>query len=241
MSLVHLGEDKQLWRLDDLGKAGRNIGGATDILTLPMLTAGPTDAILYLNEAFRKILGNRPKSLVDIFGPSPICSGDIREVRTVHGVESVLVGVVDGPAGRREVYLLPPGRGDASRIGPPALAAGWNAIENLPVPLLKIAEDGSITASNREARTLLGLTTTQERRVQDVLDGLGRPVTDWVSESLKGQGGHVSQFLRGRGDNQETFVQVKLNTADGPEGRHLIAVLNDETELKTLEAQFVQS
>ncbi|MFZ3583479.1 ATP-binding protein [Loktanella sp. DJP18] len=241
MSLVQLGDDTQLWRLDDLGKGSRNLGRAADQLTLPMLTAGPTDAILYLNEAFRKILGSRPKSLTDIFGPEPVASGQHRDFRTVSGLSTMMLGVVDGAAGRREVYLLPPPRPDTGRGGPPSLVAGWNAIEDLPVPLLKIAEDGVITASNREARSLLGLTTTQEKRVQDVLDGLGRPITDWVRESLNGQGGHGSQFLRGRGDNQETFVQVTLNTADGPEGRHLIAVLNDVTELKTLEAQFVQS
>ena len=241
MSLVHLGEDKQLWRLDDLGKGTRNIGRAADQLTLPMLTAGPTDAILYLNEAFRKLLGSRPKSLIDIFGPEPIASGQQREFRSVTGIARMMLGVVEGAAGRREVYLLPVPRPDVGPDGPPSLAAGWNAIEDLPVPLLKIADDGSITASNREARSLLGLTTTQEKRVQDVLDGLGRPINDWVRETLNGQGSHGSQFLRGRGDNQETFVQVTLNTADGPEGRHLIAVLNDVTELKTLEAQFVQS
>jgi len=241
LSLVNLGDDKQLWRLDDLGKASRGNGRGGDTLTLPMLTAGPTDAILYLNEPFRKLLGYRPKSLIDIFGPEQLASGQLRDFRSASGVVTMLVGMVDGAAGRREVYMLPSGRTAPSQDCPPALAAGWNAIEDLPVPLLKIAKDGTITASNREARSLLGLTTTQERRVQDVLDGLGRPVADWVRESLTGGGGNGSQFLRGRGDNQETFVQVTLNTADGPEGRHLIAVLNDVTELKTLEAQFVQS
>ncbi|WP_089897740.1 ATP-binding protein [Loktanella fryxellensis] len=242
MSLMLLGPDRQLWRLDEIGRPGlRTDGRAADHLTLPMLTAGPTDAILYLNEAFRKLLGQRPKSLTDIFGTDPVASGQLRDIATPQGPCTMLTGVVDGAAGRREIYLLPPGKPEGGRNGPPALAAGWHAIEDLPVPLLKIVEDGTITASNREARMLLGLSTTQERRVQDVLDGLGRPISDWVRESINGQCGHGSQFLRGRGDGQETFVQVTLNTADGPEGRHLIAVLNDVTELKTLEAQFVQS
>ena len=239
MSLVHLGDDRQLWRLDDLGKAGRSTGRAADLLTLPMLTAGSTDAILYLNEAFRKLLGERPKSLSDIFGTDALCSGQTRQIRTVDGQQTVLLGVVEGAAGRREVYIFPPGPTGKSTT--PVLSAGWNAIEDLPVPLLKITEDGQITASNRESRSLLGLTEGQDKRVQDVLDGLGRPITDWVREALNGHGGHVSQFLRGRGERQEIFVQVTLNTADGADGRHLIAVLNDVTELKTLEAQFVQS
>ncbi len=241
MSLVHLGDDAQLWRLDDMGKGAGTMPRGTDKLTLPMLTAGATGAVLYLNEPMRTLLGRRAKTLADIFGSEPLVSGQVRQVGGADGPQQMLLGVVDGVAGRREVYLLPPGRVEASRPGPPVLTAGWNAIEDLPVPLLKIAEDGLIIASNREARTLLGLFSHHDRKVQDVLDGLGRPITDWVREAINGHGSHVSQFLRGRGDSQETFVQVTLNTADGPEGRHLIAVINDVTELKTLEAQFVQS
>jgi two-component system cell cycle sensor histidine kinase/response regulator CckA len=74
-----------------------------------------------------------------------------------------------------------------------------------------------------------------------MLDGLGRPIGDWLREAIDGRGGYVSLFLRGRGDHHDTFVQVTLNTAGGSRDPHLIAVLNDVTELKTLEAQFVQS
>jgi two-component system cell cycle sensor histidine kinase/response regulator CckA len=206
-----------------------------------MLTVRPTDAILHLNEAFSKLPGNRPISLIDIFWPEQLASGQLLDFRSVTGIVTRLVGLVDCAAGRCEDYMLPSGRTGTGKYGSPVLAAGWNAIEDLPVPLLKIAKDGIITASNREARSLLVLTTTQESRVQDVLYGFVRPVADWVRESLTGGGGNGSQFLHGRGDNQKTFVQVTLNTADGSEGWHLIAVLNHVTELKTLEGQFVQS
>ncbi|MBS1303751.1 response regulator [Loktanella sp. SALINAS62] len=230
-----------LWRLDDLGQSSQSLGRAADILTLPMLTAGPSDTVLYLNDAFRRLLGERPKSVRDIFGQTPPVSGRVCHIDTPDGMKAFIAGVVDRTARRREIYLLPCQNGAGSSDGPPALSAGWDAIEDLPVPLLKINNAAMITASNRQARVLLGLENMNDRRVQDVLDGLGRPIVDWIREALAGQGGHVSQFLRGRGDNQETFVQVTLNIADGAEGRHLIAVLNDVTELKTLEAQFVQS
>jgi two-component system cell cycle sensor histidine kinase/response regulator CckA len=74
-----------------------------------------------------------------------------------------------------------------------------------------------------------------------MLDGLGRPIGDWIREAVEGRGGYVSQFLRGRGDNHDPSVQVTLNVACGIADPHLISVLNDVTELKTLEAQFVQS
>ena len=87
----------------------------------------------------------------------------------------------------------------------------------------------------------MDITSTKGKRVGDVLDGLGRPFGDWLREAIEGRGGYVSQFLRGRGENRDIFVQVTLNTAGGVTDPHLIAVLNDVTELKTLEAQFVQS
>ena len=152
-----------------------------------------------------------------------------------------MVAVVPGAAGRREVYLLRPDR----HAETPGLAMdatdGWDAIEDLPVPLLKVARDGTVEASNREARALLGLEIDERRGLGDILDGLGRPITDWLKEAMDGKGLNVSQFLRGRGAYAEVFVQVTLNTARGTDGKHLIAVLNDVTELKTLEAQFVQS
>jgi two-component system cell cycle sensor histidine kinase/response regulator CckA len=42
--------------LEDLSDRG---GGAraADALSLPMLTAGPTGTVLYMNEAFRRLLG----------------------------------------------------------------------------------------------------------------------------------------------------------------------------------------
>ncbi|RYH03630.1 response regulator [Salipiger sp. IMCC34102] len=242
LSVVGLDAAHLLWRLEDIGRTSRNIGRAADHLTLPMMTAGSSDSILFLNEAFRKLLGARPKTVAEVFGDRPLVSGQRYTLNTTGGDRTFVLGVVQGPAGRREIFLLSPGaEGTVGPDQPVPLSGGWNAIEDLPVPLLKIDKEGRVAASNREARGLLGLDTTEDTRVADVLDGLGRPIGDWIKEALAGKGGHVSQFLRGRGGRQETFVQVTLNTAEGPEGRHLIAVLNDVTELKTLEAQFVQS
>ncbi len=239
LSVVQVSEDAQLWRLDDTGKGARAVGRAADTLTLPMMTVGPSNAILYLNDAFRKLLGRRPKSLVDVFGTTELTNGQVLSVQAEEGSHDVLVAIVAGAAGRREVYALPTQEGVVPLARP--LPGGWDAIEDLPVPLLKIAETGQILASNREARALLGIKGDKDQMVQEVLDGLGRPIQDWLREAVNGQGGNVSQFLRGRGDFHETFVQVTLNQAQGHDGPQLIAVLNDVTELKTLEAQFVQS
>lgn len=241
LSVARVGRTMFLWRFDDLGVVDRPAGRATDSMSLPMMTVGQSGAILYLNDAFRRLLEHRPMALVDVFGPDPIRSGDLRRIKTVDGSVDCIVAEVSSGAGRREIFALPAQSGGLVGTGPRALGTEWHAIEDLPVPLLKISRDGDVLASNREARALLGLQSTKGRRVAEMLDGLGRPIGDWLRETIEGRDGHLSQFLRGRGDHQDTFVQVTLNIAGEGDKCHLIAVLNDVTELKTLEAQFVQS
>lgn len=237
LSLTKVDANAYLWRLEDTGRATKPGLRDSDALSVPLLTVGSRGAVLFVNEACRTVLGYRPKSVNDVFGDTPLRSGQTRVLSTKTGDMHVVVAVVEGVAGRKEIYLVPL----EVDSGPRELSAEWDAIEDLPVPLLKISSDGVVLASNREARSLLDIATTNGKRVSDMLDGLGRPISDWLREAIEGRGGYVSQFLRGRGDNHDTFVQVTLNTAGGPNDPHLIAVLNDVTELKTLEAQFVQS
>ncbi|MFB1025898.1 MAG: PAS domain-containing protein, partial [Octadecabacter sp.] len=128
-----------LWRLEDLSDRG---GGAraADALSLPMLTAGPTGTILYMNEAFRRLLGGRAKNLGGVFSDLPIVSGQIHKVLCEAGEVDSLVAEVPSHGGRREIYLLP---GDS--LSEEAVSgAEWDAIEELPVPLLKVAISGGI-------------------------------------------------------------------------------------------------
>ncbi|WP_131802759.1 two-component system sensor histidine kinase NtrB [Cognatiyoonia sediminum] len=151
------------------------------------------------------------------------------------------MATVEGTGGRLEVYALPAPSEIKRSAGPRSINGDWEAIEDLPVPLLKISRDGSVEASNREARQLFDLETTEGKRLIDLVDGLGRPMDGWIQDAMMGRGGSASQFLRGLGTKYETFFQVTLNISDAADGRHLIAVLNDVTEFKTLEAQFLQS
>ncbi len=235
LSATRLGDGLFLWRLEDLG---RGTGGrGTDALDLPMLTAGPSGTILYMNEAFRRLVGGRRKRLEQIFEDMPITSGRLHKVRAAAGPVASLVAEVSGQGGRREIYLLP------GESAPDQRMTDWDAVEDLPVPLMKVSVNGEILSSNRGARELLEHPMPSGTRLGDLLDGLGRPITDWLREAATGAAGHAPQFLRGTGKRQDIFVQVMLNPVGGggSGGEQLIAVLNDVTELKTLEAQFVQS
>jgi two-component system cell cycle sensor histidine kinase/response regulator CckA len=73
------------------------------------------------------------------------------------------------------------------------------------------------------------------------MEGLGRPMADWLRDTAEGHASHKSEFLRLSRRDKEVFVQVTLTRVVEEGETVLIAVLNDATELKTLEAQFVQS
>ena len=237
MRVLILGADCQLWWLDDLSDGQSNITRSAQPVAFPMLSVTSDARITQINKAFQRLVGDTPKVLADVFTDLPLRSGQAHTLRGSDGFQKVVVAELAGKDGGRDIYVLP---GPSVRQSPPVLEAGWDALEDLPVPLLKIAKDGTLLASNREARQLLHIECTEGRRLADVLDGPGRPINDWLVEALDGRSGHVSQFLRGRGENQDTFVQVTLNTSGTADDAHLIAVLNDVTEIKTLEAQFVQ-
>ena len=238
LCIVRVGQNLFLWRFDDLGLPEKHHGRAPGGIALPMLTVGASGAVLFVNDAFRALLGRRPRSLKDVFGVETVTSGQTYRIKGMSQAQDYIVAEIAGPTGRREIYALRAAPGSDS---PKSLGGNWDAIEDLPVPLLQIAPDGEILASNRESRALLGIKTTVGKHISDTLDGLGRPIRDWLREALDGCDGQASQFLRGRGDFEDTFVQVTLNIAGRADDRYLVAVLNDVTELKTLEAQFVQS
>ena len=241
LSVVRVGPSMFLWRFDDLAEVSQRSEKVSSSFSLPMMTVGQSGAVLFLNDAFRRLLERRPRSMADVFGPEPVSSGDLRRIKTLEGTVDCIVAEVSGGPGRREIYALPaPAGAYAPRRGEEP-SAGWTAIEDLPVPLLKISGTGGILESNREARMLLGVQSTQDRRLTELVDGLGRPLNDWIKETIESHVGQASQFLEGKGERQDTVLQVTLNVEHEGDERHLIAVLNDVTEFKTLEAQFVQS
>lgn len=120
-------------------------------------------------------------------------------------------------------------------------ADSWGAFETLPVPLVLITPDGRVQAHNRSATALVGSGIAEGVHVGALMEGLGRPITDWLAETLAGRAVQHSEFLRLKRPDKEMFVQVTLNRVTENGIASVIAVLTDATELKTLEAQFVQS
>ena len=235
LSVHQLSADRLLWRIETV--ATREGPRSTqESMALPMVMLGRGGTILFMNEAARILVGERVKSLDRLFNSLPLTPGTVTEIATAEGNRQVLVAEVEAGANRRALYLLPPPEGAAS---PNEL--GWETFQDLPVPMIKLRPDGTVLAFNRMAGKLLGVSLRRDSHLSHLMEGLGRSISDWLQDSLAGRLVQKSEFLRLTRTDQEVFVQVSLNRISEGGEAALIAVLQDATELKSLEAQFVQS
>ncbi|PVH27617.1 hybrid sensor histidine kinase/response regulator [Pararhodobacter oceanensis] len=140
-------------------------------------------------------------------------------------------------SGRDDIILLPQASELAVQDPSPMLD-----YEEIPVALLQLDPAGKISGTNRLARTLLGLSASDEQYFWQVVEGLGRPVSDWLADARAGRALGRPEILRASLTGTETYVQIILRRASGPTNSDaLVAVISDATELKSLEARFVQS
>jgi len=241
VALTGLGGQGFLWRIEDI--VARPMAGiAGQGAALCMLTVGRGGTILSMNNAARLLIGTRCTSLDRICADLPFRQGQIHRIRTAKGQTPCLVVESETLAGRREVYLLPMPNAPSRQSGVSTdLSEGWRFFDALPVPLLKLDPSGAVLLSNLPARELLGIHDTTPQRLSDLMEGLGRSISDWLAEAAAGRATPHSEFLRLSRTDSEMFVQVTLNKVHDLGQPALIAVLSDATELKTLEAQFVQS
>jgi len=122
----------------------------------------------------------------------------------------------------------------------PAMAVGGD-LEEVPVAIMTFGPDGVMRAANFAARELMWKGEIRAAMFHDLFEGLGRPVSEWLSDVAAGRHPGGSEVLRVRNSDEDRYLQVTLRRYfDGgrPGG---LAILNDATRLKTLEAQFVQS
>ncbi|CRL11319.1 ATP-binding protein [Phaeobacter italicus] len=221
-----------LWRVEEIADrptTGRN----ADNVPIPMLTVGRTGTVLFMNEAARALIGERVKSTDRLFTSLPVLSGQINTMSTKSGPVEVLVQEKNRSQGRSELYFL--------ALDPSEANSGKAPLESLPVPFVKVSPDGTVLSANKLGMQLLGTKTTKNLKIGQLMEGLGRPMADWLRDTAEGHASHKSEFLRLSRRDKEVFVQVTLTRVVEEGETVLIAVLNDATELKTLEAQFVQS
>ena len=202
---------------------------------VPSLTVNASYDVWRMNSAARKLIGGKLTSISGLFSNPDIQWGGINYIKTKFGIERYFVMRQPLSRSRFQILLLTPN----SDVVP---AAGVQAdIEALPVPMIKLAASGRVVCANQIACDLLDIKADEAPLLSELMEGLGRSIADWLDDALLGRGLKHPEFLRLTRHASEIYVQVALNRSSEPGDPSLIAVLSDATELKTLEAQFVQS
>ncbi|WP_323007755.1 ATP-binding protein [Pseudorhodobacter sp.] len=231
---VHILASKRfLWRLEefvDRSQAGRG----AEMLSLPMMVANKTGVVLFTNEAMRRLLGSRPKRMDRVFTSPVLRSGEVVEIAAAEGPVRAILAEIDGIGERREIYLLPV---DEHPNGTETVAD----FENLPIAMIKFRADGTMRSVNASARGLTKLTANERPPIHDLFEGLGRSVTDWMDDVLAERVAEAAEVMRLHRDGSDVFMQVALRRIVDNGLPGVLAILQDATALKTLEAQFVQS
>ena len=235
MTVHRVGKDQFFWSIEEVADRAAPTR-AVDKISLPMMTVGNSGTILFMNDAMRRLAGGRIKSLDKLFTDVPKTSGEIATITTEDGPVDTRVIIIEATGGRAEYFLAP---ADKTELAAPA--ATMEAMEEFPVALLKIAQDGQIVDANHLARDMMELEKAPNKRLSDLVEGLGRPISEWLSDASEGRSLHKPEVLRATGREDELYLQVTLGRILEHGEVFLMAMISDATELKTLEAQFVQS
>jgi two-component system, cell cycle sensor histidine kinase and response regulator CckA len=231
ISVHRVGEGAQLWRFDEQSDPGAHHGLETS--TFPMFAVSRAGLVIWMNRAMTRLVGGRETAVERIFGGPALRPGEVHEIAGAEGPVRMRLLELGEAAGRREFCLLPVTWSEAAPDG--------NLLDALPVPLLRIAETGEILLSNRLARNLLDIEKGSSPNLAELVTGLGRPVSEWLADAAAGRGSGRAEVVRAARPALEVHLQIALARVEDARGPSLLAVLHDATELKTLEAQFVQS
>ena len=197
-----------------------------------MITVGRKGTILHMNPRARALIGARVTSTARLFQAQSNAQGGVRELITKSGRIKVHTREETLQEGRVHVFIEP----IAQKV-----PSSEFALSDLPVPLLRLGLSGEIEQANEACLALLGYSKLNGLSMRDVFEGPGLAVDEWMSKTRGATRAVDAEFLRVKGADKETFVQVSLQRIDEADSSKIVAVLNDATKLKSLEAQFVQS
>ncbi|MFT4792248.1 MAG: two-component system cell cycle sensor histidine kinase/response regulator CckA [Paracoccaceae bacterium] len=238
-----MGAGRVLWRL----RPATIDGAGVELSDLPPDIAALRlrDGEMHPNAAMTLLLSRPGETLEEVFSERPegeIClrrlSSPAAGVAPLRRV--VTLGQQPGadPSAETTILVLPcDADEDAAALDGPLA----RTLDGLPVALARLDLTGRLLTVNAPARALLGDKAETGAEFGLMVEGLGRSVSDRVQEAARGLSSGRSEVARARRDDKETFLQISLSRVMLDGAPSLIAVISDATELKTLEAQFVQS
>jgi len=217
------------WRIDELKIRQGSHEKSEDKLSV---SVGRNGAVLSVSDQLIELLEKKPKNLREFMDwPDDSGSGRCR-LRTKDGVRPYFQICRDVSVGRKEITFFELSETQIHESNP---------FDVLPIPILRLDGVGQILSINDSACELLNAPRAVGRSFHDLFEGVGRPLAGWVTEIRERQERSATQFARITSNSGDKFLQINLCLIESTGNSEFMAVLSDATELKTLEAQFVQS
>jgi two-component system cell cycle sensor histidine kinase/response regulator CckA len=113
--------------------------------------------------------------------------------------------------------------------------------DRLPIAMVHIDSHGRVGQTNAAARDFLRLEPAETPLFEALVEGLGRSVNVWMQTARENDVSSKPEMVQVKRSKTEAILQVSLMQPPVEGQGGLIATLSDATELKSLEAQFVQS
>ena len=113
--------------------------------------------------------------------------------------------------------------------------------ETIPVAVMTLGADGSVLSTNKAARELLKIKQGEALYFSELVEGMGRSISQWIADASNRQGWQKSEFGMARRQEGDVYLRIQLGVIDSVGRSQTTVVISDATELKSLEAQFVQS
>jgi two-component system cell cycle sensor histidine kinase/response regulator CckA len=222
-----------VWRLV------RNLEGDAENLSdmaarLPQIHFDEDGAILKMNDAAHRLVDAPLTTIESLIEDLPLRPGGIHRLAGPRGGQ-VRLHLMPERDRSQIAILLPCDPSEKSGVRPESV------LDDLPVALARLAPDGTLIYANAAARSLLGERAVEGAQIARLIEGLGRSIPERLMDTARGRAQGRSEVARGKIDDREIFLQVTLTRVMMDGEVSLLAVLADATELKTLEAQFVQS
>ncbi|UAB90337.1 response regulator [Ruegeria sp. SCSIO 43209] len=226
VSVSKLGENRFCWRFRiDAPQIWRSV-------KRPVLTVGRNDVVLDANDAAIELFGQIPTCLKPMVQAGGAVDGSIIQIKTGETEAPFTVTTLRHSGIVRELLLTPLQHAEGPQH--------TTSFADLPVAIMCMSPDGDVSEANHLAVELVGEIQPGRTNIESMMQGLGYPIRDWLASAAEQGAAPRSEFLRLVRKDKEVFVQVTLSRILRDGQVCLIAVLNDATELKTMEAQFVQ-
>ncbi len=180
------------------------------------------------------IFGHQPKNLAELIGSETVVSGGLYTLGNDQ-TKTVRASVQARGESEQEIIFSPVDFLETAGAGLDQL------LDRMPVALARIQPDGTLIFANEPARGLLGDSAVSGVNLSNLIEGLGRSINERLEDVMRGRRHSRTEVARGMINEREIFLQVTLTRIVMNGEPALLVLLSDATELKTLEAQFVQS